>query len=500
MRLVLLAFVSFSWIACAEKAPDCPSTDAGPPPANLCGNDIVDPGEECDDGNPRNGDGCDRECKRESRPECGNGVVEAGETCDDGNTIDFDACGNDCEFTADNNDNWTDAQESSVGPSISAAIFPAGDTDYYRFEGEQGQWLIISTDANPDADDAMVDTVITLYDSDRTRVAQNDNYDSGEYDSRIVIRLPSTDSYYLKVQDTQNTGGGAPRGERSFTYVLKIQNLNLDAEQVNLDTEAGNDAASAQTLDWSERYHYAWIIGGFETAEDVDVYSFSIPDSDEAGDRTQFDMNIYKASASGNGSTARVGRVWITDDQGGIVARLSPENDFVNFSPNIPAGDYKFWVEHPGGDVGANDFYTLLVYRRSDNDPEAEEETNGTLASAETLTLEQNGSLMSVFFLSQMGDGDVDYFEVDLPANRRMSIACRSRLSGSGVVGLTVALHNAQDEEISSDTEGNERIYIRDANSGLTEAGPVYLKLTKESQDPEVSSTFVRCGVHTRDR
>jgi cysteine-rich repeat protein len=56
-------------------------------------NGIVDPGEECDDGNTVDGDGCDSNC---TVTRCGNGIVTAGEQCDDGNTDSNDACKNDC--------------------------------------------------------------------------------------------------------------------------------------------------------------------------------------------------------------------------------------------------------------------------------------------------------------------------------------------------------------------------------------------------------------------
>ncbi|MCF7846659.1 MAG: DUF11 domain-containing protein [Candidatus Gracilibacteria bacterium] len=37
----------------------------GPPPEPVCGNGIVEPGEECDDGNTNNGDGCSASCTEE---------------------------------------------------------------------------------------------------------------------------------------------------------------------------------------------------------------------------------------------------------------------------------------------------------------------------------------------------------------------------------------------------------------------------------------------------
>ncbi len=62
-----------------------------------CGNGTVETGEECDDGNTTNGDGCSATCQDESTPECGNGTVETGEDCDDGNTTNGDGCSATCQ-------------------------------------------------------------------------------------------------------------------------------------------------------------------------------------------------------------------------------------------------------------------------------------------------------------------------------------------------------------------------------------------------------------------
>jgi cysteine-rich repeat protein len=62
------------------------------PPA-TCGDGVVDPGEECDDGG--SSATCDDHCRI---PVCGDGRVNAasGEECDDGNRVDSDRCDNAC--------------------------------------------------------------------------------------------------------------------------------------------------------------------------------------------------------------------------------------------------------------------------------------------------------------------------------------------------------------------------------------------------------------------
>lgn len=57
----------------------------------ICGNGIVETGEECDDGNKIIKDGC-TDCKKDPKSICGNGIVETGEECDDGNNITNDGC------------------------------------------------------------------------------------------------------------------------------------------------------------------------------------------------------------------------------------------------------------------------------------------------------------------------------------------------------------------------------------------------------------------------
>ncbi len=86
---------------CTQKSGENP----GPEPETnpVCGNSKVETGEECDDGNTDDGDGCSAECRKEGcsgddcqQATCGNGEIEQEEACDDGNTDDGDGCSADC--------------------------------------------------------------------------------------------------------------------------------------------------------------------------------------------------------------------------------------------------------------------------------------------------------------------------------------------------------------------------------------------------------------------
>ncbi len=107
------------------------SVTSGPSDSTVvlpsCGDGVLDPGEECDDGNDDASDACAPGCK-EAR--CGDGFVGPGEGCDDGNDDDTDACVKGCvpascgdgfvgpgEACDDGNDDDTDACVQGCAPA-----------------------------------------------------------------------------------------------------------------------------------------------------------------------------------------------------------------------------------------------------------------------------------------------------------------------------------------------------------------------------------------------
>ncbi len=73
--------------------PDCTC----PPP--VCGNNIIEAGEQCDGTDPGAcpTGACDPDCTCPD-PVCGNGIIEAGEACDDGNLASGDCCSPTCQM------------------------------------------------------------------------------------------------------------------------------------------------------------------------------------------------------------------------------------------------------------------------------------------------------------------------------------------------------------------------------------------------------------------
>lgn len=87
--------------------------------AGGCGDGMIDPRTEiCDDGNVRDGDGCSSDCT--SLEVCGNGVMDVGEECDDGNVLPGDRCSPDCVLEACGN-GVIDVNEACDSGGVDAA-------------------------------------------------------------------------------------------------------------------------------------------------------------------------------------------------------------------------------------------------------------------------------------------------------------------------------------------------------------------------------------------
>jgi cysteine-rich repeat protein len=115
-RLLLAAALGLLLGACGGKLditfvgspPDTAQGGDGNVVSVTCGDRKVDEGEQCDDGDRADGDGCDGTCNQEAGwtctgapsvcVKCGNGNLETGEECDDNNSDNGDGCSADCKI------------------------------------------------------------------------------------------------------------------------------------------------------------------------------------------------------------------------------------------------------------------------------------------------------------------------------------------------------------------------------------------------------------------
>ena len=97
-------------------------------PGAVCGNGFLETGEQCDDGNNVNGDGCTANCLLEGiTGVCGNSVLETGEQCEDGNNVNGDGCSSTCQNEDTDGDGIPDISDDDIDGD---GILNGDDPDY----------------------------------------------------------------------------------------------------------------------------------------------------------------------------------------------------------------------------------------------------------------------------------------------------------------------------------------------------------------------------------
>ena len=102
------------------------------------------------------------------------------------------------------NNSFETAQPVQIGQTVEGVVNPASDVDVFRFEGKQGQQVVLEVFAARHG--SPLDSFLTLYDADGRTLAGNDDID-GAADSRVEATLPKAGSYYVGVADANDAGG-----------------------------------------------------------------------------------------------------------------------------------------------------------------------------------------------------------------------------------------------------------------------------------------------------
>ncbi len=400
----------------------------------------------------------------------------------------------------DGNDSFAEAAMVTLGTATEPTeLSPTGDVDYYRFDGTEGQWIGVFTEtaiATDDTLEGVIDTVVTLFDSSMTQIAENDDgLPRVNTDSALYTRLPAAGTYYVRVQDYNTWMPDDPQGDRTnLDYTLTVAELGGTA--VSTDAGGNDTAMTAQRLNLIAAtmgtQHYGFVAGGSDGTTDVDVYAFTVA--------TGTNSNFFQqpGGATGSGSTGLPARMWVTlAGDTTPIARVASA-DSTEMSPPLNAGEYLLWVDPPAA-AGANDFYYLrAIVDGTDNPVEAMEATNDVAATPEPLTMTANmaGTGTQGFILATLAAGDVDHYSFMVPAGQVVSLTCGSRTNGSGIVGLQVQLQTAAGAMVTggsaTETASVDAVLT---NIAVPAAGTYLLRLSAASQS-EVSGNWVRCGVY----
>lgn len=433
---------------------------------------------------------------------------------------------------SDGNDNFDQAVDLDPTGSQDSLQDPKTDNDFFKFEGTAGDIYVITASSHPqgtEMDAGYIDTFIELYDSNKALLATNDDrYPRNSTDSEIVTILPTTGTYYLKIQEwcispqlSAMSCDDAYFDELiNLDYVIGATKLDptMAAGGTAVETEPNESSAAASDVTpafapvsgMAGSYYLTITSGKLPGPTDQDWYKLTIP-SDlvvDAAARAKLGIIMPWGSTAGNGSNVKFGKVDIFAGDGTTVVAsfdMSAEpNDLFDRAdiqtPVVIGDDYFVKVTRgsTNEDDGAGDFY--FVYSTMGAGNPLESEPNDTNATAEVLDL-ATGTVGSYFVEGDLSGNDVDIYKIATQGQETISIACSAQRTGSGIRGFKATVFQADGTTaipMGSQTETPSANLFVD-HVDISAAAQVDLIIKIEATlpaDATNTGTYYICGFH----
>jgi len=404
LRLLLALLLSIALAGCPTGDDD----DSVAPP------DDDDDVESCDE---------DSDCSRFD-----NGL----EVCDD------NAC-----VEGDRNNSRDESQLLGYDSTAQLYIAPAGDVDWFRFNGTEGDLVLISTEATQPDD---LDTVVIYYDQQGNQIGFNDDFTrvgSVPPDSRLYVGVPATGTFYISVEDRRswaNDPQDPPEGGADFQYSITLAQAGSTS---NVPVVSEPNESSGEAMDWGvEAYSTNYTLGGnLEADGDQDwirvpvlagevlrLYGFP-----NTGTVARPAVQVIMPDATTPIRTY-TGLSWATEDRG--------------FVPVLEDGDYYLKVTDENGTGGFDHWYFLHAAK---NEPEegfvAEVEPNDT--TGEDLGFAGGTSATARIWGRIGAPGDADRFTLNAAAGDRVTVRFE-RTDHGETTNPVVTLVDDQGTELTS--------------------------------------------------
>jgi hypothetical protein len=218
----------------------------------------------------------------------------------------------------------------TVGTLAPGRLVDPETPNYYMVTATAGQQVVITvTTAEPESggDPSVIDSVVTVFDSSHTQIAQNNDIWRGQTtDSRVFFDAPADGVFYFTVGDCNSLGASAtcndPQGIDDFVYQVDVALVASGVAPAYAGIAQDGTPAHAVTVPYKQdpaaaagNYSQAWISGDFAAAGASQVFSFT-PPADAA---TAAGQHLYaqfflqpNGTNDGDGSTANV-TLWVTD-------------------------------------------------------------------------------------------------------------------------------------------------------------------------------------------
>jgi hypothetical protein len=410
----------------------------------------------------------------------------------------------DCRFTSgleiceegscvegDRNNSLAEAQLLAYDGAANLHIAPAGDVDWFRFNGTAGDLVRIRAMAE---DTNVLDTVVRFYDAQGTELAFNDDFDRVggiAPDAWLFTGVGATGPWYFSVEDVRSWVGDPsdpPEGGEDFAYDVDIVRAGAGAGAA-MEVAAGEIDGPGDAYAWEiPEYRINYNLGGFlESAGDHDWLEIPVV-------RGAI-LRLYGFPNSGSAGVTRL-RVYLPDGLTPITTIDGPgwSDDRRLWIPVLEDGSYFVEVSDAGGGGGYDHWYWLHGAR---NEPPELEDPPGPPIDVETepndgaspedsgLHLTGPGSDSTQRWARINPPGDEDWYAVEAEAGDRLTVSCARTEAAGEATRLHIELRDpAGDVRAAGDWAGEEEAVL--ALQALDAAGTWHVVVTE--QDPGAGS------------
>lgn len=303
----------------------------------------------------------------------------------------------------------------TLGQASAGAIDPAGDTDWFRLNVQQGQRYVIALDAVGGDGESVLDPMLGLFDSEGNQLAFNDDA-NGSLNSRLAYVAQADGVVFIEARAFADAGTGA------YT-------LNVEASAIPPD-DAGNDAQTTARLADGRP-----VMGVLEYEGDVDWYRLNV--------RTGRTYRITLQTVEGREDGLADPLLQVFDAEGNQLAYNDDDDGLNSALDFIPTRSGPVYVVAGAFSDAYAGVYTLnAVASRLPRDP----------ASADAYTRAR-------IALGQSADGAIDYagdrdwHRIRLTGGETYRFALNST-GDSPLSDPYLRLYNARGEEIAADDDG----------------------------------------------
>jgi hypothetical protein len=358
-------------------------------------------------------------------------------------------------------------------------VVVARQADFYVFSAKAGAFYEMKTDNS----DFSPDLVMTLYDTDKTQIAENDSgsiWPGDTIDARLVVRLEHDGEYFVRLEDRNTPASFFTQSFPLLYYHFQVRELGPDAPGVTHD---GGDAPNVVHFahDMLSEYDYSTVVGTYP-ADRLDVFAI---------------MGLHETALIGHVLSptivvpAHTARLAVNDKDKHALASIDLSTQQEDIEPPVTDGSYRLTVDGHG--EAKDTAFAIDLVMLPENPREQNEADNGQLDKAEALMM-LGQSYRRGYVLASQPASDIDYFKFDVSQDEYIAVICQAESAGSGVRGLRAEVRSDTDKMLASATEGtNTKLEIEATQVMLS--GTYYLRLSSKTPDGDGTEPWTRCVV-----